>query len=78
MGRSVYIIMYWDGAAIRDRISRICDSFTGQRFELPDGDIGAEITQVTNSIGDARSVLEQTRKSLRDQLVQFDKIDGGD
>lgn len=28
-GRSVYIIMYWDGAAIRERISRICDSFSG-------------------------------------------------
>lgn len=76
--RSVYIIMYWDGPTIGSRISRICDSFSGQRYELPDGDIGPAIDRVSASIGDARSVLEETRKSLRDQLLQFDKIDGED
>ena len=76
--RSVYIIMYWDGQTIGSKIARICDSFSGQRFELPAGDIGPEIEQVQNSIADARSVLEQTRVSLRDQLIQFDKIDGSD
>ncbi len=33
--RSVYIIMYWAGDAVRDRIFKICDSFTGQRFDVP-------------------------------------------
>lgn len=33
--RVVYIIMYWAGASIREKILRICDSFDGQRFELP-------------------------------------------
>ena len=77
--RSVYVIMYWDGQNIRERIARICDSFSGQRFELPPlGEIQDQISRVTTSIGDARSVLRQTRTSLRDQLVQFDKIDGAD
>jgi len=34
--RSVYIIVFWDGEHIRDRIQKICDSFSGQRYELPD------------------------------------------
>lgn len=29
--RSVYIIMYWDGRVIRDRIEKICESFSGQQ-----------------------------------------------
>jgi hypothetical protein len=33
--KTVYIIMYWAGDSVRDRIHRICDSFVGQRFELP-------------------------------------------
>lgn len=33
--RSVYIIVFWDGVHIRDRIQRICDTFSGQRFDLP-------------------------------------------
>jgi len=27
--RSVYIIVFWDGETIRDRIQKICDSFSG-------------------------------------------------
>lgn len=33
--KSVYIIMYWEGAHIKNKIERICDSFGGQRYELP-------------------------------------------
>ena len=36
--RSVYIIMYWNGATIREKIFRICDSFDGHRFDLPSHD----------------------------------------
>lgn len=34
--KSVYIISFKDGDYIRDKISKICDSFSGQRFTLPD------------------------------------------
>lgn len=34
--RSVYIITYYDGAHTRDKIYRICDSFSGQRYNLPE------------------------------------------
>lgn len=33
--RSVYIIVFWDGHHVRERIQKICDSFTGQRYEIP-------------------------------------------
>lgn len=34
--RSVYIITFYDGTHTRDKIHRICDSFTGQRYNLPE------------------------------------------
>jgi len=34
--RSVYIVTFQDGAYIRDKIHRICDSFSGQRYDLPE------------------------------------------
>jgi vacuolar-type H+-ATPase subunit I/STV1 len=75
--RSVYIIVFWDGDHIRDRIQKICDSFSGQRFELPDlKEIQPQIQKVQQSIADAKGVYERTKQSLRDQLIQFDKIDG--
>lgn len=60
--RSVYIIMYWAGDSVRDRIHRICDSFQGQRFELPRlNDIHQHILRMQDSIQNARDVLMQTR-----------------
>ena len=57
--RSVYIIMYWDGRHISERISRICDSFSGERFQLPErNEIASQIERIKGSIADARSVLE--------------------
>lgn len=35
IAKSVYIIVFWDGEHIKKRIERICDSFAGQRYELP-------------------------------------------
>jgi vacuolar-type H+-ATPase subunit I/STV1 len=75
--RSVYIIVFWDGEHIRDRIQKICDSFSGQRYELPDlRVIQPQIEKVEKSIADARNIFERTKQSLRDQLIQFDKIEG--
>jgi hypothetical protein len=34
--KSVYIITFQDGQTIKDKITRICDSFTGQRYDLPE------------------------------------------
>lgn len=76
--RSIFIIMFWDGRVTKDKIEGICEKFSGTKYKLPDGDIGPEIEKVKESIKDARSVLEQTRKSVRDQLLQFDKIEGAD
>jgi len=30
-----YMVVYQDGEVIRDRVQKICDSFMGQRFEVP-------------------------------------------
>jgi hypothetical protein len=33
--KAVYMVVYQDGAIIRDRVQKICDSFMGTRFEIP-------------------------------------------
>jgi len=34
--RSVYIIVFQNGPTIKEKIERICDSFPGQRYEIPE------------------------------------------
>ncbi len=57
--RSVYIIMFWEGANLRDRITKICDSFSGERFDVPQTptEIFQKLESVETAIVDARSVL---------------------
>jgi hypothetical protein len=35
INKAVYIVVFQDGPQIRQRIMRICDSFMGQRFDIP-------------------------------------------
>jgi len=75
--RSVYIITYYDGTHTRDKIQRICDSFTGQRYNLPElNQLSADITRMAQSVTNQRSVLDRTRHELRKQLMEFDNIKG--
>lgn len=61
--------MFWDGDLIRDKILRICDSFNGNRYEVPEmNEINNEILKITQSINDARMVYLQTKSSLTEQL----------
>ena len=76
--KSVYIIVFWDGQHIREKIQRVCDSFQGQRYDLPEiSEINTQINKLADSIKNARSVFERTRYELREQLIDFDSIDGG-
>lgn len=34
--KAVYVVMFQEGRQIREKILRICDSFMGQRFDLPE------------------------------------------
>lgn len=74
--KSVYIIMFY-GSQQENRLSKICDSFTSERFEIPDSadDITEKIREVKNAIVDSKSVLSATRRSLRDQLSEFDRVE---
>ena len=51
--------MFWDGPMVREKIQRICDSFTGNRYELPQMmQMDSEIQRVSQRIEDARNVFE--------------------
>jgi len=48
----VYLVVYQHGSNIRDRVQKICDSFMGSRFEIPDiGDpLFTELSRVRKQI----------------------------
>jgi len=75
--KSVYIISFYDGAHTVDKIQRICDSFTGQRFVLPEfNDFEKTFEQVKKTIVNQKSIFERTQSEIRKQLMDFDTIKG--
>jgi V-type H+-transporting ATPase subunit a len=73
--RSVYIITYYDGIHIREKIRRICDSFSGQRFDIPEHKLlQARIQEMSENIRNQRSVYDSTKQQLRQQLIDFDSV----
>lgn len=53
--KSVYIIMFY-GNQMENRVAKICDSFTSERFEIPDNgdEITQKIQQVKSSIVESK------------------------
>ena len=60
--KAVYIVVFQDGRQIREKITRICDSFMGQRFELPQlGGIQAKIQEVKQNIQDSKALTDRSK-----------------
>jgi vacuolar-type H+-ATPase subunit I/STV1 len=60
--KSVYIVVFQEGRQLREKIIRICDSFLGQRFDLPPF-IGIErkLQEVRKSITESKALTETSR-----------------
>jgi vacuolar-type H+-ATPase subunit I/STV1 len=76
--KSVYIVTFQDGGFLRDKIQRICDSFSGQRYDLPEvTELQPQIQRMQSSIQNQKTVFERTKHQLRQQLIEFDRISEG-
>ena len=47
IARTVYVVIFQDGAHVRDRLQKICDSFNGQTVEIPSHMDSADLTRRT-------------------------------
>jgi V-type H+-transporting ATPase subunit a len=76
--RTVYVIVFQEGSHIRDKLIKICDSFMGKNFDIPQSidnvDMSNRISGLQRRIDDARSLIGTTRFRLRDFLREIQKI----
>ena len=77
--KSVYIVVFQEGSTVREKILRICDSFMGQRFDLPPLQlIQQKIQEVERNIHESRQLTKTSRQYLKDYLVQINQIQHAD
>lgn len=65
--------MFQDGQQLRDRVTKICDSFMGSRFDVPS--LGEQLFEQLNrlrfEITEARELLKLTKAELRDYMIKI-------
>jgi len=71
----VYVVIFQDGSSIRDKILKICDSFMGERFEIPEGGIANKINEINAKINDTRNVMGTTHDEVRNYLMKINKME---
>ena len=44
--KAVYVVMFPDGDAIKNKINKICDSFMGEKYDIPMEDLDEKISEI--------------------------------
>jgi V-type H+-transporting ATPase subunit a len=73
--KSVYVVIFQEGSSVREKIIKICDSFLGERFDIPPGGVGEKINEINAKINDARNVMGTTNDEVRNYLMKINRMD---
>lgn len=60
---------------MREKLTKICDSFMGGRFDLPKTGLNVKLTQTQQNISETKLLLRQSKESLRNYLKTVNHID---
>lgn len=55
--KSVYVVVFQEGEVLREKIGRICDSFMGERYDIPSHGIQQKIEEIENRIQETKNVI---------------------
>mmetsp|Transcript_34270 Transcript_34270/g.25350 ORF Transcript_34270/g.25350 Transcript_34270/m.25350 type:complete len:205 (+) Transcript_34270:680-1294(+) len=76
--KTVYVIVFQDGMTVRDKLNRICESFSSNRFEIPsNGDLvemQRKMGELNKRINEANELIHHTTLRLKEYLREIQKI----
>ena len=63
--KDVYIITFQEGDALRAKLTRICESFNTDNFQLPTGNFHERIQDVKNKIKETKHLITMTTNEMK-------------
>ena len=76
--KQVYVVIFQEGATMRNKIQRISDSFMGNRFDIPNGDFEKKIMELNKDITNIMGLIRTTRIEIRKFLNEINKLGDSD
>ncbi len=58
--KSIYVVIYREGESLRNRIAKVCDSFSRERFEISDNSEAKE-AEISRRMEETRKLLQATK-----------------
>ena len=68
INKSAYIVVFQEGPALRRRLTLVCDSFMGERFDVQAERIVQQVSETEYRINETKNILRFSQKELRDYL----------
>lgn len=76
--KCVYVVLFPEGEATREKINRICDSFLGEKYDIPIGNIDEKIQEVNNKIKETKNIVEVTNQEIKKYLISINQLEDSD
>ncbi len=80
--KTVYVAVFEEGIHLRDKVTKICDSFHDKRFHLPDDGHGdkksfaRKIDSLRKKVDETRQIISVTRRQMRLYLEGINQEQG--
>ncbi len=76
--KCIYVLVFAEGSRIRERLTKICDSFMGRIFDIPHFSsrqvLNTTLESLQNRIDEAKMLIMKTKMSLREHLSSINII----
>ena len=70
--KAIYVIIFKDGPTLREKLNKICDSFLGERFDIPaHGNMMGAIEEVQAKGNETQQLRDATQREIRNFLLQI-------
>jgi V-type H+-transporting ATPase subunit a len=72
MEKSIYVVIYKEGEEryLHEKIVRICDSFSNERYEVP-SNVGEKQEEIEKRINETIKLMKVTQKEIKDRLLKY-------
>jgi V-type H+-transporting ATPase subunit a len=75
IAKSVYVVIFQEGGSLREKIIKICDSFLGERFDIPQGGVADKINEINAKNNDTRNFRGTTNDEVRNYLTKINRME---
>lgn len=63
---------------MRDKLNKICDSFTGSRYDIPEGGIEQQIEMIDQKIDETKKLVNVTEEEIAKYLYSVNTLEDSD